>query len=104
MPTQSHTEFVSVHANDGPLRGHRRGEGAVFLGVPYALPPVGVLRWRPPQALAPWKETRDALNFGPDFPQASNPRLRAPRQDEDCLYLNIWTPTLDRAARLPVMV
>lgn len=104
MSTPSHTEFVTVRANDGPLRGRRRGDGAVFLGVPYAQPPTGALRWRPPQAHAPWTDTRDALTFGPDFPQASNPRLRAPTQDEDCLYLNIWTPTLEPTARLPVMV
>ena len=47
---------------------------------------------------------RDALDFGPDFPQAANPNMRAPRQDEDCLYLNIWTPSLDADAGLPVLV
>ena len=104
MPTASPTESITVKARDGQLRGHRRGGGAVFLGVPYAAPPVGPWRWRPPQALTPWNGVLDAFTFGPDFPQVSNPRLRAPRQDEDCLYLNIWTPTLDRNARLPVMV
>jgi para-nitrobenzyl esterase len=47
---------------------------------------------------------RDALEFGPDFPQPPNPRWRAPRQDEDCLYLNVWTPALEPGVALPVMV
>lgn len=104
MTTPPRTDLLTVATQDGPLRGQARGEGGVFLGVPYAAPPVGPLRWRPPQPLAPWRDTRDALAFGPDFPQAANARLRAPRQDEDCLYLNVWTPTLDRGAKLPVMV
>jgi para-nitrobenzyl esterase len=96
--------FVTVEADDGLLRGRRLMEGGVFLGVPYAAPPVGPLRWRPPQPVQRWHGVRDALAFGPDFAQAPNPKLRAPRQDEDCLYLNIWTPVVDAAARLPVMV
>jgi para-nitrobenzyl esterase len=51
-----------------------------------------------------WDGVRDAMEFGPDFPQVPINRMRAPRQDEDCLYLNVWTPSLDRGARLPVMV
>lgn len=93
-----------VRLPEGAVRGRRQGEGAVFLGLPYAAPPVGALRWRPPQPVPHWDGVRDALDFGPDFPQVPNPRFRAPRQDEDCLYLNIWTPTLDPQARLPVMV
>jgi para-nitrobenzyl esterase len=62
------------------------------------------LRWRAPTRVARWDGVRDALAFGPDFPQASNPRNRAPRQDEDCLYLNVWTPALGSDAKLPVMV
>jgi para-nitrobenzyl esterase len=98
-------ECVTVDAACGSLRGQRFGaEGAVFKGIPYAAAPVGALRWRAPQAAPRWDGVRDALAFGPDFPQAAHPRNRAPRQDEDCLYLNVWTPTLGRDARLPVMV
>jgi para-nitrobenzyl esterase len=93
-----------VDTTHGRVHGDRPGGGLRFLGIPYAQPPVGDLRWRPPQPAARWAGIRDALAFGPDFPQAPNPRFRAPRQDEDCLYLNVWTPTLDPAARLPVMV
>jgi len=97
-------EFVTVQVREGSLRGLCSGEGGVFQGIPYAAPPLGPLRWRAPQPPRRWDGVRDALAFGPDFPQAPNPRFRAPRQDEDCLYLNVWTPSLDRAAKLPVLV
>ena len=100
----SPTASVTVPVREGHLRGRRVAEGGVFLGIPYAAPPVGEGRWRPPQPVAPWRGVRDALAFGPDFPQASNPRFRACRQDEDCLYLNVWTPALGSEAALPVLV
>jgi para-nitrobenzyl esterase len=93
-----------VRVREGRLRG-RRAEGCdYFLGIPYAAPPVGEWRWRAPRPAAAWEGVRDAFEFGPDFPQVPNARFRAPRQDEDCLYLNVWTPAPDPAARLPVMV
>jgi para-nitrobenzyl esterase len=98
------SDFTSVEVRQGWLRGRQGDEVATFLGVPYAAPPRGNLRWRPPQPPASWPGVRDALAFGPDFPQAANPRFRATRQDEDCLYLNVWTPSLDRDAALPVLV
>ncbi len=104
MNLESPSETATVAVQGGLLRGQRRGPGARFLGVPYAAPPVGPRRWRPPQPVAAWKGVREAQAFGPDFPQAPNARLRAPSQGEDCLYLNIWTPTLDPRAALPVMV
>src|SRR4051812_10015434 len=96
--------YVTVPVRGGNLRGTRQAEGGVFLGVPYAAPPVGPLRWQAPQPVQAWPGVRDALAFGPDFPQAPNPKFRAPRQDEDCLYLNVWTPRVDREAALPVLV
>jgi len=96
-------EAVVVSTAHGRLRGRRSGTGAVFLGIPYAAAPVAALRWcapRPPQA---WDGVRDALAFGPDAPQGLPATLRGPRQDEDCLYLNVWTPEADPAARLPVL-
>jgi para-nitrobenzyl esterase len=100
----SPSEFASVKVRQGWLRGRQHEDHASFLGVPYAAPPVGELRWRPPQPAAGWPGVRDALAFGPDLPQAANPRLRAARQAEDCLYLNVWTPSLEADAALPVMV
>jgi para-nitrobenzyl esterase len=87
----------------GPLRGRREGAVACFRGIPYAAPPVGPLRWRPPQPIAPWKDVRNALEYGPDFPQTPTPRLRAGRFDEDCLYLNVWAPADAAPGSLPVM-
>ncbi|MEJ7929348.1 carboxylesterase family protein [Ramlibacter sp. AN1015] len=75
-----------------------------FTGIPYAAPPIGPLRWRPPQPVQPWPGTREATGFGPDLPQAPNARLRGPHQDEDCLYLNVWTPARHDGAALPVLV
>lgn len=97
-------QFTTVATTLGSLRGQRNGEGGIFLGIPYAAPPVGPLRWRPPQPPLAWTGVRDALEFGPDFPQAAKATSRAPRQDEDCLYLNVWTPQTGADAKLPVLV
>lgn len=73
----------------------------VFRGIPFAAPPVGDLRWRPPQLPTPWQGVRTADTFGPACVQG-----RAQLMSEDCLYLNVWTKTkADSAdATLPVMV
>lgn len=97
-------EFPTVAASCGRLRGRRTGAVCAFLGIPYAAAPVGALRWRPPQALAPWSGVRDALAFGPDPLQPPGAVLRGARQDEDCLYLNVWTPAPEAGAKLPVLV
>jgi para-nitrobenzyl esterase len=76
----------------------------VFKGIPFAEPPVGELRWRPPQPASPWQGVRMATEFGPDCPQTGEIGSRAPRQGEDCLYLNIWSPADAKPGSLPVMV
>ncbi|MBQ0830643.1 carboxylesterase/lipase family protein [Streptomyces tagetis] len=79
----------------------------VFRGIPYAAPPVGDLRWRPPRPPAPWAGVRKANAFGPVGPQAPGPELDGLDlpMSEDCLYLNVWTGATadDRRAR-PVLV
>jgi len=97
-----------VETNAGRLRGSQRGGVHRFLGVPYARPPVGELRFRSPRAVVPWKGVRDADAPGPTPLQMSVPFFRAVnagagRQSEDCLYLNVWTPALD-GGRRPVLV
>ncbi len=75
-----------------------------YKGIPYAAPPVGPLRWRPPALMPAWSGVRDALDFSADLPQTPNARLRGPAQSEDCLTLNIWAPAHATPGSLPVMV
>ena len=78
--------------------------GYAFRGLPYAAPPTGHLRWRAPQPPASWSGIRDATQYAPSCPQ--KPSLFQPPgpQSEDCLYLNVSTPTLRRDAKRPVLV
>jgi para-nitrobenzyl esterase len=89
-----------VHTKSGALRGvESRGAVESFLGVPYAAPPLGNLRWRPPQEATAWHGIREATHY-------SNPcaQLNNKHSSEDCLYLNVWTPAKTFSERLPVMV
>ncbi len=93
-----------VTISAGTLEGLNFDAGAAFLGVPYAAPPVGKLRWAPPQPSYPWSGTRMAVQFGPACPQLRAGWLPYPVWSENCLYLNIWTPKLSLHANLPVIV
>ncbi|MEP7243313.1 MAG: carboxylesterase family protein [Gammaproteobacteria bacterium] len=96
-----------VRAPAGAVAGDARGNMLVFKGLPYALPPVGAARWKPPVALPPWSGVRDAKRFGAACVQ---PKSRAgsiysdspSAMSEDCLFLNVWAPKTARAA--PVLV
>jgi para-nitrobenzyl esterase len=97
-----------VRTQAGILSGFQEDKIYKFFGIPYALPPVGELRWRGPQPLLPWSGIRNADSFQMIAPQIGNvaPKelKRGPGQSEDCLYLNIWTPSISSGDRLPVMV
>ncbi len=88
----------------GKLAGISEGDLAVFKGIPYAAPPVGPLRWRPPVAAVKWEGVRDAGKFGNACPQPARtePWARVGATSEDCLFLNVWRPA--KPGRYPVMV
>lgn len=99
-----------VETTAGPVRGVHQDGLHIFRGIPFAAPPLGALRWLPPQPVENWREVRSATEFGPSSPQ--NPIVIGLGNDldrmegessEDCLYLNVWTPGLD-GERRPVMV
>jgi para-nitrobenzyl esterase len=95
-----------VGTSDGALRGLGNGAVDEFLGIPYAAPPVGALRWRPPQPAARWSGVRDATQFGPHCPQLASPFGQA-STSENCLFLNVFMPSRQRHSargRNPVMV
>jgi para-nitrobenzyl esterase len=94
-----------VTITGGAVRGLALPGGYVFRGLPYAAPPTGNLRWRPPRPPAGWQGIRDATRFAPSPPQPPNPALTGPTS-EDCLYLNVYTPTLGSNGEggLPVLV
>jgi para-nitrobenzyl esterase len=99
--------FVDPVATDsglvsGVLIGPTGKEVHVYKAIPYAAPPVGYLRWKPPQPIAPWTGVRECTNFGPACPQTGRPDLG--NQNEDCLYLNVYTPAKKTTDRLPVIV
>jgi para-nitrobenzyl esterase len=93
-----------VTTDDGAVRGTTAGTVAEFLGIPYAAPPTGHLRWRPPAPPAGWRGVRDATQFGPSCPQTASPFRPPGTISEDCLYLNVYTPTARLGANRPVLV
>jgi len=97
-----------VRTDAGIVQGTLEEGLAVFRGIPYAAPPVGKLRWQPPQAPPSWTGVQKAASFGPACPQQEVSELEGGgdlgRMSEDCLYLNIWKPLTQRNEKLPVMV
>ncbi len=93
-------------AHGGQLRGLREEGVRVFRGMPYAQAPRGALRFAAPLPTVPWSGVRDATAFAPMAPQlARTARADAPMLGgDDCLAVNVWAPTAEPGARLPVMV
>ena len=91
----------------GLIAGTQEGDSLVYRGIPYAAPPVGPLRWRPPQPVPPWKGVRPATQFGANCLQPANPRdngIGPGPASEDCLTLNVWAPAARGDDKRPVMV
>ena len=98
----------TAHAADtesGRVEGVREQDLTVYKGIPFAAPPTGDLRWRPPQPVRPWTGTRPAKTFAPACMQTgvSMPGETPPATSEDCLALNIWTPA-EAPSHAPVLV
>jgi len=97
-----------VDTTSGPVSGTAEADGLrAYKGIPYAAPPVGPLRWQPPQPVAPWTAVRPATAFGAQCMQRreyADMVFRASGMSEDCLFLNIWTSAKTEQERLPVLV
>jgi len=91
-----------VRTADGWVRGKAAGATAEYLGIPYAAPPVAVLRWQPPRPVAPWHGIRQATSFAPHCAQPTSSGVAS--MSEDCLYLNVFAPADAGNRNLPVMV
>jgi para-nitrobenzyl esterase len=98
-----------VHVADGTLEGaiDKTSGVRMFRAIPFAAPPVGDLRWRAPQPVKPWQGVRKADQFSAQCMQGrifGDMGFRASGMNEDCLYLNVWTPAKSGKERLPVLV
>ncbi|HEY4214972.1 MAG TPA: carboxylesterase family protein [Steroidobacteraceae bacterium] len=105
--SSAHAAVEMAKTDTGTVKGVSADGITAFKGIPYAQPPVGNLRWRPPQPAAKWKGVRNAKDYGPDCMQEPFPGDAAPlgvTPAEDCLYVNVWVPGAAKTgAKLPVM-
>jgi para-nitrobenzyl esterase len=103
------SDVLKVKTDKGKMEGSLTNDQKVraFRGIPYAAPPVGNLRWQPPQPAAKWSGVRSAKDFGSRCVQPSgypDMHFHDPGESEDCLTLNVWTPAKAKPGSLPVMV
>lgn len=106
-PLMSAAANPTATVDQGKLQGTMEQGLAVYRGIPFAAPPVGDLRWRPPQPAAKWGGVRPADKFAPECVQAAGPTpagRQPPEMSEDCLYLNVWTPAKNASDHVPVLV
>jgi para-nitrobenzyl esterase len=110
LTTAAHaSSALLVKTDKGKVEGTLTGDQQVraFRGIPYAAPPVGNLRWQPPQPTTKWKDIRPAKDFGSHCIQSvsyNDMIFHDPGPSEDCLTLNVWTPAKAKRGSLPVMV
>ncbi len=102
-PVGTSTDPLVAATTRGLVRGKRVDSTVAFLGIPFAMPPVGALRFAPPVEHACWTGIQATTAYGPACPQKNQDTGRF-EGSEDCLSLNVWTPKLDATARLPVLV
>jgi para-nitrobenzyl esterase len=97
-------QAAPISTTEGPVEGVTKDGVTRFLGIPYARPPLGPLRWMPPQQTEKWSGVRQATKFGPICAQVTTlgPFAGPPNSNEDCLYLNVFTPNVK--GKLPVLV
>ena len=108
-PLKDKTNSVRVKTDSGDIEGSFTADHEVlaFKGIPYAAPPIGDLRWQPPQPVEKWRHTLAAKEFGSHCMQSatySDMTFHDPGASEDCLTLNVWTPAKAKQGSLPVMV
>lgn len=108
-PALASTAMPEATLAGGRLSGARDAKTGLneFKGIPYAAPPIGPLRWKPPHPVTAWTGVRKADHFGPrcmQRPVFSDMVFRSDGVSEDCLYLNVWTPTDSPRKKLPVLV
>jgi para-nitrobenzyl esterase len=104
----SHADLLTVETRQGPVHGKLVSDGRTraFLGVPFAAPPVGDLRWKAPGPPAAWKGVRDATKFAgrcPQWPIWADYIFQDAGPSEDCLYLDVYAPAVSAKHPLPVM-
>jgi para-nitrobenzyl esterase len=107
IATFSAASAPQVKTRSGVVEGKDDGVVHAFLGMPYAAPPVGDLRWKPPVPEAKWNGVRKATDFGPHCMQGKvfgDMNFRDAGGSEDCLSLNVWVPAKPSDKKLPVMV
>ena len=91
---------VNVTTEAGPIEGYEANGLMIYKGIPFAAPPVGELRWKAPQPVKHWTKTLATKKYAPGPIQGAP----SPEYNEDCLYLNVWSPAKKTDEKLPVLV
>ncbi len=104
--------LAHTQVEQGKITGRVSGTVSAYLGIPYAAPPVGALRWRAPEPAAKWQGQRQATAYGADCMQVITPNGHGPWTweysaqgpvSENCLFVNVWTPAASATEKLPVL-